>query len=37
MSFVFEINQGYVRKQLGTFCLENKGKTGKPDWSAEDE
>ncbi|KAK4417382.1 Microspherule protein 1 [Sesamum alatum] len=34
MSFVFEINQGYVRKHLGSFCLKNKGKT---DWSAEDE
>ncbi|KAL0332985.1 UNVERIFIED_CONTAM: Microspherule protein 1 [Sesamum calycinum] len=37
MSFVFEINQGYVRKHLGSFCLKNKGKTGKSDWSAEDE
>ncbi|XP_011090415.1 uncharacterized protein LOC105171097 [Sesamum indicum] len=37
MSFVFEINQGYVRKHLGSFCVRNKGKTGKSDWSAEDE
>ncbi|KAK6150582.1 hypothetical protein DH2020_015514 [Rehmannia glutinosa] len=37
MSFVFEINQGYVRKHLGNFCLKNKGKMGKSDWSAEDE
>ncbi|KAI3451023.1 hypothetical protein Pfo_007688 [Paulownia fortunei] len=37
MSFVFEINQGYVRKHLGNFCMRNKGKTGKSDWSAEDE
>ncbi|KAL0378331.1 UNVERIFIED_CONTAM: Microspherule protein 1 [Sesamum radiatum] len=37
MSFVFEINQGYVRKHLGSFCLKNKGKMGKSDWSAEDE
>lgn len=37
MSFVFEINQHYVRKHLGKFCLKNKGKAGKSDWSAEDE
>ncbi|XP_057766146.1 uncharacterized protein LOC130986693 [Salvia miltiorrhiza] len=37
MSFVFEINQDYVRKNLRKYCLKNKGKTGKSDWSAEDE
>lgn len=37
MSLVFEINQHYVRKHLGKFCLKNKGKAGKSDWSAEDE
>ncbi|KAL3626674.1 hypothetical protein CASFOL_029417 [Castilleja foliolosa] len=37
MSFVFEINQGYVRKHLGIFCLKNIGKTSKSDWSAEGE
>ncbi|KAG8383395.1 hypothetical protein BUALT_Bualt04G0008000 [Buddleja alternifolia] len=37
MSFVFEINQEYVRKNLGNFCLKNKGKTGKSDWSGKDE
>lgn len=37
MSFVFEINQGYVRKHIGNFCMKNKGKMGKSEWSAEDE
>ncbi|KAL7144158.1 hypothetical protein ABFS83_08G240100 [Erythranthe nasuta] len=37
MSFVFEINQGYVRNHLGTFCLENKGKTSKPEWTPDEE
>ncbi|KAH6791467.1 hypothetical protein C2S51_006473 [Perilla frutescens var. frutescens] len=37
MSFVFEINQDYVRKNLGKFCVKNKGKAGKSEWSAEDE
>ncbi|KAL6576093.1 hypothetical protein OROHE_000564 [Orobanche hederae] len=37
MSFVFEINQGYVRRHLGNFYLKNKGKSDKSDWSAEGE
>ncbi|KAL1569532.1 hypothetical protein AAHA92_01001 [Salvia divinorum] len=37
MSFVFEINQDYVRKNLSRYFLKSKGKTGKSDWSAEDE
>ncbi|XP_047971626.1 uncharacterized protein LOC125214583 isoform X1 [Salvia hispanica] len=37
MSFVFEINQDYVMKNLSRYFLKNKGKTGKSDWSAEDE
>ncbi|KAL6552231.1 hypothetical protein OROGR_008385 [Orobanche gracilis] len=37
MNFVFEINQGYVRRHLENFYLKNKGKSDKSDWSTEDE